>query len=129
MTDVVVDATGVSAGAVDGDLDALRRVVRNVVENAAHHAASRVSLSLGEHDWIVTFAVEDDGPGVAPPDRQRAFERFVRLDGARTRTGHDGSGLGLAIVAELVALHDGRVAMRDGTLGGTRIAIELPGHR
>ncbi len=131
-TDLAVDAAAVSAGAVDGDPDALRRVVRNVVDNAARHAAARVSLSLAEDGGTVTLAVEDDGPGVAPADRARAFERFVRLDDARSRTDGEtaggGSGLGLAIVAELVAAHDGRVAMTDAGLGGTRVEIALPAH-
>jgi signal transduction histidine kinase len=131
-TDLAVDATAVSAGAVDGDPDALRRVVRNVVDNAARHATGRVSLALAEDGGTVTLAVEDDGPGVAPADRARAFERFVRLDDARARTDGDeargGSGLGLAIVAELVAAHDGRVAMSDAGLGGTRVEIALPAH-
>jgi signal transduction histidine kinase len=131
-TDLAVDARTVSAGAVDGDVDALRRVVRNVVDNATRHARGRVALSVAEADGTVTLAVEDDGPGVPEADRDRAFERFVRLDEARARTtggdGERGTGLGLAIVAELVAAHGGRVAMTDAGLGGTRVEITLPAH-
>ena len=125
-TDLDVDATAVSAGAVAGDADALRRVVRNVVDNAARHAATRVSFALAERDGTVTLAVEDDGPGVPPSDRDRVFERFVRLDDARARPDDAGSGLGLAIVAELIDALDGRVDMTDAALGGTRIEISLP---
>ena len=127
-TGLAVDATAVSAGAVSGDADALRRVVRNLVDNAARHATGKVALSLAERDGIVTFAVEDDGPGVAPADRARVFERFVRLDDARARSDADGSGLGLglAIVAELVAALDGEVAMTGAGLGGTRVEVTLP---
>jgi signal transduction histidine kinase len=133
-THLAVDAGGVSAGAVDGDADALRRVVRNVVDNAARHARTRVALSLTERDGTVTLAVEDDGPGVAPADRARAFERFVRLDEARARAeptdggSGTGTGLGLAIVAELIAAHGGQVHMTGATLGGTRVEIALPAH-
>jgi signal transduction histidine kinase len=127
MTSIEVDAGGVSAGQVDGDGAALQRVVRNVVDNAARHAEGRVALSLAEHDGTVTFAVEDDGPGVPPDQRQRVFERFVRLDDARARDG-GGSGLGLAIVAEVIAAHGGTVTLTDATLGGTRVAVTLPAH-
>jgi signal transduction histidine kinase len=125
--EVEVDAGGVSAGQVDGDAAALQRVVRNVVDNAARHAAGRVALSLAEDDGTVTFAVEDDGPGVPPDQRQRVFERFVRLDDARARDG-GGSGLGLAIVAEVVAAHGGTVALTDAGLGGARVEVTLPAH-
>jgi signal transduction histidine kinase len=100
--------------------------VRNLVDNAARHAASHVRLSLAELDGTVSFTVEDDGPGIPAAERDRVFERFVRLDDARARTDADGSGLGLAIVAELVAAHDGTVAMTTSTLGGTRVEVTLP---
>ncbi|HLM63845.1 MAG TPA: HAMP domain-containing sensor histidine kinase [Acidimicrobiales bacterium] len=124
-TEVEVDASAVSAGAVDGDAGALRRVVRNVADNAARHAAGRVTLSLAEHDGTVTLAVEDDGPGIAAADRTRVLERFVRLDDARARDA-GGSGLGLAIVAELVAAHGGSVAIGEAALGGARVEVTLP---
>lgn len=124
-TGLEVDATGVSAGAVDGDPDALRRVVRNLFGNATRHAARRMAVALTEQAGTVRLVVEDDGPGVPPEDRHRVFERFVRLDDARARD-HGGSGLGLAIVAELVAAHDGTVTIGDATLGGARIEVTLP---
>jgi signal transduction histidine kinase len=127
-TRLEVDASGVSAGGVDGDADALRRVVRNVVDNAARHAAGRVRLALVEEDGTVAFTVEDDGPGVDPDERERVFERFVRLDDARGRNGDEagGAGLGLAIVAEVVAAHGGTVTIGDGALGGARVETRLP---
>ncbi|WP_255566474.1 cell wall metabolism sensor histidine kinase WalK [Iamia sp. SCSIO 61187] len=124
-TEVEIDATGVSAGAVDGDPDALGRVVRNLFDNAIRHAARRMTVSLAERSGTVHLVVEDDGPGVPPEDRHRVFERFVRLDDARGRD-HGGSGLGLAIVAELVTAHDGAVTIGDATLGGARVEVTLP---
>jgi signal transduction histidine kinase len=124
-TDLEIDATGVSAGAVDGDPDALRRLVRNLFDNAARHASRHIAVALSEREGTVHLVVEDDGPGVAPEDRHRVFERFVRLDDARARD-HGGSGLGLAIVAELVTAHDGTVVIGDATLGGARIEVTLP---
>jgi signal transduction histidine kinase len=124
-TDLEIDATGVSAGAVDGDPDALRRVVRNVFDNAARHATRRLAVALTESTGTVQLVLEDDGPGVPPEDTRRVFERFVRLDDARARD-HGGSGLGLAIVAELVAAHEGTVTIGDASLGGARVEVTLP---
>jgi signal transduction histidine kinase len=124
-TELEIDATGVSAGAVDGDPDALRRVVRNLFDNAIRHAARRMAVALTEQTGTVQLVVEDDGPGVPPEDRHRVFERFVRLDDARARD-HGGSGLGLAIVAEMVTAHNGTVTIGDATLGGARIEVTLP---
>lgn len=121
---VAVDTTGVSGGRVRGDADGLRRVVANLAENAARHARSRVALSVLEEGGAVLLRVDDDGPGIAPADRGRVFERFVRLDAARARDA-GGSGLGLAIVAELVAAHGGTVVVSDSPLGGSRIEVRL----
>jgi signal transduction histidine kinase len=120
-----VDITGVSAGRVEGDAAALRRMVRNLADNAARHAAGRLAFSVAERDGTVRLAVEDDGPGIPAADRARVFERFVRLDDARARD-DGGSGLGLAIVAELVAAHGGTVAVDAGALGGARVEVTLP---
>jgi signal transduction histidine kinase len=127
-TSLDVDASAVSAGPVAGDADGMRRVVRNIVDNAARHAAGRValSLSLSENGGTVVLLVDDDGPGVLPADRERVFQRFVRLDDARARD-QGGSGLGLAIVAEIVIAHGGAVRLTEAPgLGGARVEITLP---
>jgi signal transduction histidine kinase len=120
-----VDTSLVSAGRVDGDAAGLRRVLRNLGDNAARHAEGRVAFSVAERDGVVLLAVDDDGPGVPEADRERVFERFVRLDDARARD-DGGSGLGLAIVAELVAAHGGAVAIGASPVGGTRVEVSLP---
>ena len=120
-----VDTSQVSAGRVDGDAAGLRRVLRNLGDNAARHAEGRVAFSVAERDGVVVLEVDDDGPGVPEADRERVFERFVRLDDARARDG-GGSGLGLAIVAELVAAHGGTVAIGASPAGGTRVGVSLP---
>ncbi|HEY3007056.1 MAG TPA: ATP-binding protein [Micromonosporaceae bacterium] len=120
-----VDARGVCPARVDGDPGALRRALRNVVDNAAGHARHRICFELVERDGWAVLHVDDDGPGVSPADRSRVFERFVRLDDARARTG-GGSGLGLAIVAEIVGAHGGTAAMDESPLGGARLTVRIP---
>jgi signal transduction histidine kinase len=120
-----VDIRGVSAGRVLGDPAGLRRVLRNLADNAARHAASAVAFGIATADGSVTVTVDDDGPGIPADDRERVLDRFVRLADARERD-EGGSGLGLAIVSELVAAHDGSVAIADAALGGARVVVTLP---
>jgi signal transduction histidine kinase len=130
-TGLAVDTTGVSAGRVAGDESQLRRAVRNLADNAARHARTRIAFTLAEDDagpggsGTTRLCVDDDGDGVPETERQRIFERFVRLDDARSRdTG--GAGLGLAIVAEVVGAHGGRVTAGVSPLGGARFEAVLP---
>lgn len=122
---LVVDTSGVAPGRVRGDEVALAQVVRNLVDNAARHAASSLAVSVREVAGGVELVVEDDGPGVPEADRERVFERFVRLDEARARDA-GGSGLGLAIVGEIVTAHGGTVQVASSALGGARFVVRLP---
>ncbi|GLZ75786.1 two-component sensor histidine kinase [Actinorhabdospora filicis] len=114
---------------VDGDVDGLRRAISNLVDNAVRHAATRVVVSADAHPDGVRVSVTDDGEGVPVSDRARVFERFTRLDGARSRD-KGGTGLGLAIVRELVARHGGTVTLHDAAPGrtppGLRADVVLP---
>ncbi|MGC9668529.1 sensor histidine kinase [Planosporangium sp. 12N6] len=105
---------------VAGDPQALGHVVRNLVDNGVRHATSRVTLAVVPGG----FTVIDDGPGIAPADRERVFERFTRLDDARARDA-GGAGLGLAIVQELVRRHGGTVTLADAK-PGVRARVRLP---
>jgi len=120
-----IDSTGVGPARVHGDQNLLGQVVRNLVDNAAQHASGRVSLSLGPVDGQALLVVEDDGHGVPPGERDRVFERFVRLDESRARAS-GGTGLGLAIVRESVQAHGGTVRVVESTLGGARFEVRLP---
>jgi signal transduction histidine kinase len=101
---------------------ALHRVVDNLVGNAVRHARTAVRLSADGS----TITVEDDGPGIPAADRERVFDRFTRLDDARSRGGSaEGAGLGLAIVRELVRLHRGTVTLDDAG-PGLRATVTLP---
>lgn len=84
---VRVDTSQVSAAFVEARRDDLVRVVRNLLENAERHAATTVTLELTSDGDTATLTVEDDGPGIPPEDRRRVFERFTRLDHARSREG------------------------------------------
>ena len=73
----------------------------------------------------VAFSVEDSGPGIAPQERERVFERFYRVDKSRAaKTG--GRGLGLAIASEIVKAHGGSIAIGDADLGGASFTVTLP---
>jgi signal transduction histidine kinase len=113
------------AAVVAADAGMLRQVVRNLTINAQRHARSCVEVSIGTDargGWMI---VDDDGPGIPPGERERVFERFVRLDDARSRDA-GGSGLGLAIVRELVHAHGGSVTADASPLGGARFVVRLP---
>jgi signal transduction histidine kinase len=113
-----------SEAGVAGREEHLARVVRNLLENAARHARSRVTVAL----WAVAggeleLIVGDDGPGIDAADRNRVFDRFTRLDDARSRD-DGGSGLGLPIAREIVEAHGGRISIGDGP--GGRLIVRLP---
>jgi signal transduction histidine kinase len=121
-----VDTSAVSGAQLVANSDQLVRAVRNLLDNAARHAASTVTVALHESECDAVLSVADDGPGIPPDQRERVFERFTRLDGARTRDG-GGTGLGLAIAHEVVAFHGGTITI-DGNGGGAgvRFTMSLP---
>lgn len=102
----------------------LVRVFANLLGNAARYA-SIARVTLQEQPAWVLVRIDDDGPGIAPAERERAFERFTRLDEARDRDA-GGAGLGLAIVREALAAYGGTVNLDDSPLGGLRVELRLP---
>lgn len=117
-----------STGAVvRGEERHLQRVVTNLVSNALRHARSTIEVSVSVEGTRLVIAVEDDGDGVALADRERIFDRFVRLDEARARDG-GGSGLGLALAKEIVLQHGGSLDVDDSSAGGARFLVGLPIH-
>ena len=118
------------AGRIDLDPDMVARVIRNLVENGRRHAGPHgaVTVSARTGGDLLRVDVDDDGPGIAPAERERVFDRFHRSDAARVRaTG--GAGLGLAIARSIVEAHGGRIGAEDSPLGGARITLEIPGFR
>lgn len=124
-TGLSVETGEVGAGRVRGDASALAQAVRNLADNAARHATSKVAVGVRVTGDEVELTVDDDGPGIPPDQRERVFDRFVRLDEARARDA-GGSGLGLAIVKEVVAAHGGTVVVSSSPLGGARFTVHLP---
>jgi signal transduction histidine kinase len=127
--DIEMKLVGVEGPAiVDGDPEQLHRMVRNLVHNAEEHAARHVTVTVMSGPSTVRLQIADDGPGIPVDQRRTVFERFVRLDTARTRdTG--GTGLGLAIVNDVVTSHGGLIAVTDSDPHGATFTIELPAHR
>jgi signal transduction histidine kinase len=111
---------------VDGDADLLTRVIRNLVSNSVRHATSKVIVRLNSDADAVRLRVTDDGPGILPADRDRIFDRFVRLDDDRGRS-TGGAGLGLAIAHDAIAAHGGTITVADAEPGASFIVV-LPRH-
>jgi signal transduction histidine kinase len=110
---------------IRGDARRLAQVLRNVLDNADRHALSRIDVDLRPAGNQVIITVDNDGDPIPEADRDRIFERFVRLDGSRSREG-GGSGLGLAIAAGIVAAHHGTIRSTDAPPGHCRFEIALP---
>jgi signal transduction histidine kinase len=122
---VPVDVSAVSAGRVLGRLDEFSRVVAHLLDNATRHAETTVAVGLVIAAGQVRLTIDDDGPGVPVADREVIFERFARLDEARSRD-VGGAGLGLAVVAGVVQRSNGSVAVETSPSGGARFVVTLP---
>ncbi|MAT68188.1 MAG: two-component sensor histidine kinase [Planctomycetaceae bacterium] len=107
-----------------GDRVAIERVLGNLLANAGRFAAHRVIVECRVTAAGLIVDVDDDGPGIAPGDRQRVLEPFVRLgDSGR------GAGLGLALVRRIVVHHGGQIEILDSQLGGCRARVRWPACR
>ena len=110
---------------VKADADALRVLVRNLIDNAVRYAPEDSTVRV--RAWHAAsggtmLEVADQGPGIAPADRPRAFARFYRAPGA----GEGGSGLGLAIVKAIAERHGATVELSDAILHGLRVLVSFP---
>ena len=110
---------------VSGDAARLKQVVLNLVQNALNAGSSRVSVSLLKEGAWARLEVLDNGPGIPESALPNLFERFYRVDGARSTRGN-GSGLGLAIVKWIVEQHGGTVAVESKVGEGTVFTVLLP---
>jgi signal transduction histidine kinase len=119
---VRVDASAVSAARIRGDASQLKRAISNLATNAERHASTTITFELREYDGQSELVVDDDGPGIPEEQRDAVFQRFTRLDDARSRDA-GGAGLGLAIVQDIVTRHKGTINIGTSKTGGTRIAL------
>jgi signal transduction histidine kinase len=119
---LALDAT--APALVEGNADQLGRLVGNLLDNGLRWADRHVAVHLRAHDGQAELTVSDDGPGIPAADRERVFERFVRLEEDRSRrTG--GFGLGLSIAREIARAHGGTVEVADDGPGAT-LVVRLP---
>jgi two-component system, OmpR family, sensor kinase len=123
------ELAAVPDGTLRADSDRLAQALRNLIANAVAHTRDPdglVRMSIRPlADGRIEFAIEDDGPGIPPDQRERVFDRFHRTDAARDRAS-GGTGLGLAIVRAIAEAHGGRVAASASAEGGARVVLELP---
>lgn len=110
---------------ITGDAQRLGQVLRNVLENANRHARSTITVELSSDPDGVRVVIDNDGDPVPVADRERIFERFVRLDQSRSRES-GGSGLGLAIAANIMASHHGTITAGQAPSGDCRFELHLP---
>lgn len=105
---------------VKGDEGSLTRALANVVQNAIVHGSNRGRITV-EVTAAGALSVMDDGPGIAPADRERIFEPFYRIKPLAT-----GAGLGLNLVASIIQRHGGRIAVTESPSGGARFSMTIP---
>lgn len=110
---------------VAGDEAGLTHAIRNLLDNAARHGTGAVHVEVRHDVGDAVVSIDDDGPGVPEAERERIFERFSRLDSARSRT-DGGGGLGLAIAHDVVGRHQGSISCSTSALGGASFTIRLP---
>jgi len=109
---------------VPGREGALKRALANLVNNAAAHSNS-IRLTVRLAGGRAEVLVDDDGPGIAPQDREDAFRPFSRLDDSRNAN-RTGVGLGLAIARDTIRAHGGELHLETSPLGGLRARAALP---
>jgi signal transduction histidine kinase len=122
---VTVELESARDSTVPGDESHLERLFRTVLDNAVRHAETTVHIRTTTSGERVVTEITDDGPGIPVEDRDRVFDRFVRLDGSRDRASGT-SGLGLAIAREIVTAHRGGISVADTEGRGTTVVIWLP---
>jgi signal transduction histidine kinase len=112
---------------IRGDVFSLERAVRNLIENAIHHtpAGEQIVIRTQTNPGEASVRVIDAGVGVAPEHLPHLFDRFYRVDTARTRT-HGGAGLGLSIVKAIVEAHGGTVSVESKLGAGSTFTLRLP---
>jgi len=125
--DIGIEARGAAALAVRVDALRLDEVLYNLIENAIKYSprGGKVVLAVRREGSSVLISVDDSGPGIPKPEREKVFERFYRMDKSRAQDS-GGRGLGLSIAYEIVKAHGGSIRIEDSPLGGTSCVVTLP---
>ena len=128
---VDIDVRDVTEAPFEGDADLLGRLLLNLLDNAIRYSpgGSTVDVALQRRNGDYEIRVGDAGPGIPPESHERVFERFYRVDTARSRAeafATSGAGLGLAIVRRIAEVHAGRVSIAESRPGRTEFLVTLP---
>ncbi|MFQ9697998.1 MAG: ATP-binding protein, partial [Zhenhengia sp.] len=109
-----------------GDSARIRQILHNILSNAIKYSIDpgTIHVKLYKNPNIITLQVKDTGIGIAKPDLERIFERFFRVDKARSRS-QGGTGLGLSIVKEMVELHHGKISITSKPGKGTTVTVQF----
>jgi len=112
---------------IEADRDKIEQVFANLIDNAIKYTkeSGRIEISLREQDQAVCTTFQDNGIGIPKEHRDRIFERFYRVDKARSRE-LGGTGLGLSIVKHIVLAHNGKIAIESELNKGTRVSVTFP---
>jgi two-component system, OmpR family, osmolarity sensor histidine kinase EnvZ len=130
VRDDAIRAGRKAAFSISGDPSAMirplafKRLLANLVSNAARHG-EKIDLKADHEGRWLMITVDDNGPGIAPDQRDLAFRPFLRLDEARNLD-ETGSGLGLAIARDIARSHGGDITLTDSPLGGLRAVVRVP---
>ncbi|WP_313814824.1 ATP-binding protein [Glutamicibacter sp.] len=124
---ITVSVGGELKDTLHGDPDLLMTALRNLIDNAIRYSPPNTTVGVGvrQRDGYAQISVTDQGPGISAEDQERIFERFYRVDAARSRqTG--GTGLGLSIVKHVLANHGGEVTLWSQPGQGSTFTLRLP---
>ena len=124
---IQISSGEIANGVVLGDRDQLIMAIQNLVENAVNYSpeGTKVTVSSGVEDGIVTITIIDQGIGIPDSEKDRIFERFYRVDPARSRQS-GGTGLGLSIVKHVATKHGGEVSVWSVENVGSTFSLKLP---
>lgn len=124
---ITVKVGGSAERPVHGDPELLMTALRNLIDNAIRYSPenTRIGVGIRSRDGTVSISVKDQGPGIPESEQDRIFERFYRVDAARSRqTG--GTGLGLSIVKHVMAQHGGEISVWSAPGQGSTFTVTLP---
>jgi len=111
---------------VFADQNLIIQVLNNLLSNACHFARTKITISAQTVGHMVCVYVIDDGPGIAPEDQKKLFNKFVQIDRPEGGQGYKGTGLGLAICREIISQHEGKIWIESDGCNGSQFCFTLP---